>query len=102
MIQVCIGFGLSLTKPDVLGYVRRLFGCFVRPCSKIGSALRKNMDLAPTELEPSAGPDEIETSSRDPEHGDPGSPADYNKCDDEDDDANEDGNTRIKEDVNNE
>jgi hypothetical protein len=82
--QIMIGFGLSLTKPDVLGYVRRLFACSVRPCSKLGSALGMNRNLAPTKLEPSADTNEDENPGRDPEIGDPD--------DSEDIDANEDGN----------
>jgi hypothetical protein len=77
VFQIWISFGLSLTKPDVLEYVRRLFSYIVRPCAGIRTALGKNTDPAPTELE-----------LIDSEHNHP---------DDRDyDDTKEDGSAQIK------
>lgn len=70
IIQIWIGFGLSLTKPDVLDCVRRLLSA--RPFSRNGSAVETKRDLgASTTLETSADlVVENESRSHEPEQDD--------------------------------
>lgn len=93
VIQVWIGFGLSLIKPDVLEYVRCLFACIVRPCSRIWSAFGANRDSTkPTEMGTSHGKES--PRARDPERGDANSHDDPDDEDENNDDTIEVGGTR--------